>query len=532
MIQNIDKILQDLGTALKNSAAQGGSTSRGIVDTATREQIIVSNEGVQTGVLTVERVSGNLKVDQAVTAVSGNFDTVKASKIEADVLQVKRVVSDQAEESFDKSVTFSGNLDGKGLLWADGDLTRQLVFKSYPRKIFSTETIDLYKGSRYQIDGADVLEKTRLGNSVLHSNLTTVGTLEDLSVSGNVQLGEYLYINAGSGRLGLNTDQPVSAINIVEFDTNIVIGADDEGSAFAGTWSNHPFSIVTDSTKRITQTGNVTEIGSAQSKNAVVKIYGTLEVDSIVADTRVERTAPIEFTVDKDNNIYGKGLAWKGAGVTKQLFFMPNPDRIYSSENIDLAIDHAYFINRNEVLSRTELGKSVTKSSLTQLGELTSLTVIGNVNLDNSLVIEDHTVTLNNSISIKDGTGIVRITGTGVTANESYQTDVNNITEFKISQDAIQIGNRDNTERNLNAYGQVSINITNPTPGVAFSVAGKVELDGKKFSNGTSAPTTGAWNKGDIVWNTNPQETSYIGWVCVLSGNPGDWKPFGYIGER
>lgn len=532
MSQNIDKLLQDLGTALKNSAAQGGTTSRGIVDTATREQIIISDTGVQTGVLTVERVAGNLKVDQSVTAINGNFDTVKAGKVEADVLQVKRVVSDQAEESFDKAITFSGGLDGKGLLWTDGDLTRQLVYKAEPRRLFSTESIDLYKGSRYQIDGVDVLEKTRLGNSVLHSNLKTVGTLEDLSVSGNVQLGDYLYLNSGSGRLGLNTDQPLSAINILELDTNIVIGADEEGSAFAGTWSNHPFSIVTDNTKRITQTGNVTEFGSSLSKNAVVKIYGTLEVDSIVADTRVERTTPIEFAVDKDNNIYGKGLAWKGMGTTKQLFFMPNPDRIYSSEHIDLAIDHAYFINRKEVLSGTELGSTVTKSSLTQLGELTSLTVLGNVNLDNSFVIEDHTVTLNNSISIKDGTGIVRITGTGVSANESYQADVNDITEFKISQDAIQIGNRNNTERNLNAYGQVSINITNPTPGVAFSVAGKVELDGKKFGNGTSAPTSGPWNKGDIVWNTNPQETSYIGWVCVLSGSPGEWKPFGYIGER
>ncbi len=532
MNQNIDKILQDLGTALKNSAASSGSGSRGIVDTATREQLIIKDTGVLAGVLTVERVAGSLKVDQAVTAPTGNFDNVKAGKIEADVLQVKRVVSDQAEESFDKAITFSGSLDGKGLLWTDGDLTRQLVYKAEPRRLFSTETIDLYKGSKYQIDGVDVLEKTRLGNSVLHSNLRTVGTLEDLSVSGNVHLGDFVYINSGSGRLGLNTDEPLTAINILELDTNIVIGADDEGAGFAGTWSNHPFSIVTDNTKRITQTGNVTEIGSSQSKNAVVKIYGTLEVDSIVADTRVERTTPIEFAVDKDNNIYGKGLAWKGIGSTKQLFFMPNPDRIYSSEHIDLAIDHAYFINRKEVLSGTTLGSTVTKSSLKELGELTSLTVLGNVNLSDSLVIENNVVTLNNSISVKDGTGVVHITGTGVNAVESYQTSVNDITEFKISQDAIQIGNRDNTERNLNAYGQVSINITNPTPGVAFSVAGKVELDGKKFGNGTSAPTTGAWNKGDIVWNTNPQETSYIGWVCVMTGNPGEWKPFGYIGER
>ncbi len=211
---------------------------------------------------------------------------------------------------------------------------------------------------------------------------------------------------------------------------------------------------------------------------------------------------------------------------------MPNPDRLHSTENIDLAIDHSYFINRQLVVSLSELGPTVKKSSLEEVGSLTSLTVAGNVNLSNSILIENNVVTFNNSAFIKDGTGVTRLTGTGVSATDVYNVLVNDTQELSISQDAIQIGNRDNTSRTLNAYGQVAINITTPTPGVAFSVAGKVELDGKKFGNGTAAPTTGAWNKGDIMWNTNPQETSYVGWVCVMSGSPGEWKPFGYIGAR
>lgn len=530
MNQNIDKILQDLGTALKTS--NSGTTSRGIVDTATREQLLVSDAGIEAGKLKVERIVGNLKVDGTVQSETGNFELVKAETIEADVLRVQKIVSDQSEDSYSKSITFSDNLDGKGLLWNDGDLTRQLIFKVEPRRIFSTESIDLYKNSRYLIDGVDVLEKTRLGNSVLHSSLKTVGVLEDLEVSGNARIGDAIYVNSGSGRLGINTDEPVSAINILEFDTNIVIGADDEGNAYAGTWSNHAFSIITDNTTRITQKGKVTEFGSAAGADAVVKIYGTLEVDKIVADTRVERTTPIEFTVDADNNIYGKGLAWTGKGINKHLFLMPNPDRIHSTENIDLAIDHSYFINRQLVVSLSELGPTVKKSSLEEVGSLTSLTVAGNVNLSNSISIENNVVTFNNSAFIKDGTGVTRLTGTGVSATDVYNVLVNDTQELSISQDAIQIGNRDNTSRTLNAYGQVAINITTPTPGVAFSVAGKVELDGKKFGNGTAAPTTGAWNKGDIMWNTNPQETSYVGWVCVMSGSPGEWKPFGYIGAR
>jgi hypothetical protein len=48
--------------------------------------------------------------------------------------------------------------------------------------------------------------------------------------------------------------------------------------------------------------------------------------------------------------------------------------------------------------------------------------------------------------------------------------------------------------------------------------------------NGTEIPTSGNFRKGDIVWNENPASTSYVGWVCVRAGTPGEWRPFGQIG--
>ena len=50
------------------------------------------------------------------------------------------------------------------------------------------------------------------------------------------------------------------------------------------------------------------------------------------------------------------------------------------------------------------------------------------------------------------------------------------------------------------------------------------------MQNGATAPTTGVYAIGDIVWNTNPQPTGYVGWVCTRDGTPGLWKPFGAIG--
>jgi Pectate lyase superfamily protein len=43
------------------------------------------------------------------------------------------------------------------------------------------------------------------------------------------------------------------------------------------------------------------------------------------------------------------------------------------------------------------------------------------------------------------------------------------------------------------------------------------------------APTSGAWSKGDLIYNTNPTPGGYVGWICTASGTPGTWKGFGLI---
>ena len=43
-------------------------------------------------------------------------------------------------------------------------------------------------------------------------------------------------------------------------------------------------------------------------------------------------------------------------------------------------------------------------------------------------------------------------------------------------------------------------------------------------SNGTAAPTSGTWARGDIMWNTTPSSGGPPGWVCTTAGSPGTWK--------
>lgn len=46
----------------------------------------------------------------------------------------------------------------------------------------------------------------------------------------------------------------------------------------------------------------------------------------------------------------------------------------------------------------------------------------------------------------------------------------------------------------------------------------------------TTAPTTGTYQQGDKVWNSQPAEVGgagnkyvVVGWVCTVAGTPGTW---------
>jgi hypothetical protein len=51
----------------------------------------------------------------------------------------------------------------------------------------------------------------------------------------------------------------------------------------------------------------------------------------------------------------------------------------------------------------------------------------------------------------------------------------------------------------------------------------------RRVKSGSAAPVAGAWEAGDIVFNSAPTAGGKIGWVCVTGGSPGTWKTWGAI---
>ena len=263
----------------------------------------------------------------------------------------------------------------------------------------------------------------------------------------------------------------------------------------------------------------------------------TLHVNEITSDTRTERSTPLEFKGENNQAPYNKGLIWTGVGPTRQFMFREGDDRFFSSEAIDLQNGKNYKINNTTVLAETELGTTVVSSNLRRVGTLQTLKVAGNVTIGEYLFWDNDSMRLgigidapNGDLSIgsMDHEFIIAAddrefkVGTWSTAKLNIITD--DTTRISISASgAIQLNDK------VNINGKLGVGVKNFDTDADITTAGPVRFQGKKQEVSSSIPTEGSYAHGDIIWNSNPQATSYVGWICTRSGTPGEWKTFGQI---
>ena len=406
-----------------------------------------------------------------------------------------------------QAVSFSGGsfaeLDGKGIKWTGGNKTKTLALNQ--SKLWTNLSVNLAEEQTYQINDTSVLGFAELGPTVTKSNLKILGTLRNLRVAGNAEFGEFAYVNSDLNRIGINTENPGAALGIRENGVEIALGSLKATTALFGTISNSNLEIVTDNTTRITV-----------KNNGDVRIHGRIFAEEVLT----QRSSPLVFKETDTSSNYGKGIVWSNkSGINSQLTYQSDPDRIWSTDTIELAVEKYFAIDRAMVLSKTGLGQTVVDSNLTTVGLLKGLQVAGDAAVTRTIstsrieisdfAIDNNRLEFNNAFSIRTG----------------------NTDEFKIDSNIV-IGNVENTTRPVSIYGQLTVGVANPADNVALTVAGPVSFDNKKFETGNGIPTSGQYNKGDIMWNTDPKSTDYIGWVCVTPGNPGAWLPFGAIASQ
>jgi hypothetical protein len=250
--------------------------------------------------------------------------------------------------------------------------------------------------------------------------------------------------------------------------------------------------------------------------------------------------APVHFK----GKVYNKGMLWSGSGHTKQFVLASEPDRFFSSESIDLAKDCAISVNRIKVLDEKELGPSVIKSNLREVGRLKGLIVDGSLSVNQYLYFDHHTDRLglgtdqpNAALSVAED-GIEIIIGTedytkgviGTFASHDLELKTDNTTRLKIAAGGnIELGNPNRSPIQATVHGKLAVGVSNPDPNVDLHVRGDIKFGGRVHKYDKQPPQGGVWNEGDIIWNSNPQQKKYVGWVCTKAGNPGIWNPFGEI---
>ena len=142
-----------------------------------------------------------------------------------------------------------------------------------------------------------------------------------------------------------------------------------------------------------------------------VTIAGDLQVDGTT--TTVNSTT---MTVDDKNLELGTGAAndaaANGGGITivsgegnKTFQFEATGDNLGSSENVNVASGKAYKVNNVSVLNATTLGSSVVASSLTSVGNLTTLDVTGATNLNATTQSTSNTT---GALIVDGGVGIAK----------------------------------------------------------------------------------------------------------------------------
>ncbi len=422
------------------------------------------------------------------------------------------------------------DLYDKGITWTWGAQTVTLGYRSGAR-MWSSADFDLANNKSFMIEGVPVLSKDSLGGGITKSNLKELGSLRQLRVNGDATIADFAVFNSSFGRLGLNTDSPNGVLSIVDNNVEVVITSPRDNLAQIGTFTNHDLELISDNLPRVTLKNNGQVIfGNEQTKNADVKIYGTLTVDTVVADNRIDRYSPLEFKTSKDRGIYGQGLIWTGTGDMRQFIMMANPDRILSSESIDLAESQSYMIDGKTVISAASLGNSITQSNISKLGTLEELNVAGEATFYERLnatraVVDARVIRFLDTSEFTISNGLL-------SSNNKITFQVNGIDKFYADNNETIIGDVRNNRNVIKVFGSMSVGINNPPEDVDLAVKGNIQFADKKFVTGSSIPSAGDFSKGDICWNSNPTPDNYVGWICTESGAPGNWLPFGMISRQ
>lgn len=150
-------------------------------------------------------------------------------------------------------------------------------FANFTDAVFAQIREDGLDLNKITQNGQTVVDGSYLGSGIRFSKLQTVGTLDQLEVSGESLLAGSLYVT--KGRIGVNTIEPANALSIWDQEIEIGFGKAGSNTALIGTPRNQTLVISSNGKNNLTltpdggvattqlQVGQVTIISAATPPN-------------------------------------------------------------------------------------------------------------------------------------------------------------------------------------------------------------------------------------------------------------------------
>ena len=325
-----------------------------------------------------------------------------------------------------------------------------------PRQLFKQGLNTVNPNFQFQGNAAtanalvDSQGNVRTGSNFLpaDSNGTTIGTLTVLN-SGGISIGFDNTVFSRLRNVGTRT-----VLEASQNQTDMILRTRQGNSPIDSLFikgSNSNIGINTNQpTERLDVNGNL-----RVRQNAVIDGNLTINGDTTfinaetvrILDKNIELGLLGDETLGDDSDVDGAGIIIRSSDGDKTWLWDETNNALTSNVNIDLELGNEYLINGQSVLSRTELGSSVTTASgLTSIGTLTNLTV-NNININGNTVssttgdivldASNNTVNLSNSELI----GLNDPVSSSSAATKNYVDVVNRSTNVSLSLDATGLNN-------------------------------------------------------------------------------------------
>jgi hypothetical protein len=240
----------------------------------------------------------------------------------------------------------------------------------------------------------------------------------------------------------------------------------------------------------------------------------------------VDQSTQTQLTVKDGVVEIAKDLHIKGTVKVEKLEYV-------EAQVPKLNVTKAIMIDSNEVIWKEELGKSVKKSHLTELGILKNLQVRntlyvadGRVGVGTTAPSADFSVNSNGYEILTTFHENTAYVGTHTHVPFSIGTDYTPRLTCRANGDIV-VGSEVGQPVKMNVYGRLGVGVKHPAE--SLEVNGNIKFAERIFSSGEQAPASGSWTTGSIIWNELPEINKPVGWVCTKGGKPGVWRPFGLI---